>query len=75
MSEYLTRMEFRQWAENQTRRHERIDGKPVAMARQCALHARLKARVWRALDRAIKDAGLNCEAFGDGITIDNCIAR
>ncbi len=70
MPERSERMEFRQWAENQTRRHERIAGKPVAMARQCALHARLKARVWRTLDRAIRDAGLDCEAFGDGITIE-----
>ena len=33
------------------------------------MHARLKARIWRALDRAIQAAGLNCEAFPDGMTV------
>jgi Uma2 family endonuclease len=26
--------------------------------------------VWQALDRAIRDAGLDCEALGDGVTVE-----
>ena len=69
MSQRLTREEFHRWAEGQTRRHERIAGEPVAMAPERAMHARLKARIWRALDRAIREAGMNCEAFPDGMTV------
>ena len=69
MSQRLTREEFQKWAEGQPRRHERIAGEPVAMAPERAMHARLKARIWRALDRAIQEAGLNCEAFPDGMTV------
>ena len=32
-------------------------------------HARLKARVWRALDDQIRDRGLPCEALPDGMTV------
>jgi Uma2 family endonuclease len=70
MAQRLTREEFRLWAERQTRRYERIAGEPVAMSPERAIHARLKTRVWQALDRAIQNAGLDCEAFGDGITIE-----
>ena len=71
MSQRLTREEFRHWAERQPRRHERIGGEPVAMAPERAMHARLKIRVWQALDRAIQAAGSrDCEAFGDGITVE-----
>ncbi len=70
MSQRLTRAEFRLWAESQTRRHERIAGEPVAMSPERVLHVRLKTRVWRALDRAIREAGLDCEALGDGVTVE-----
>ncbi len=33
-------------------------------------HARGKGRVWRALDRAIEEVGLDCEALPDGITVE-----
>ena len=33
-------------------------------------HVRIKNRVWAALDRAITAAGLDCEALGDGVTIE-----
>ena len=33
-------------------------------------HARVKSRVWAALDRAIRSANLPCEAFPDGITVE-----
>jgi Uma2 family endonuclease len=70
MTQRLTRDEFRRWAESQTQRYERMAGEPVAMAPERIIHARLKTRVWQALDRAIREAGLDCEALGDGVTIE-----
>jgi len=32
-------------------------------------HIRTKSRVWAALDRAVRAAGLHCEAPADGVTI------
>ena len=67
----LGRAEFRQWAEMQPRgRYERVGGEVVAMAPERAAHVRVKMRVWQALDRAIHAAGLDCEAFGDGVTVE-----
>jgi Uma2 family endonuclease len=70
MAQRLTREEFRRWTETQTGRFERVGGQPVCMAPERAVHARLKARVWRALDAAIRDTGLDCEALPDGMTIE-----
>ncbi len=61
--------EFIHWAMKQPGRYELIDGAPIAMAPERALHARVKANVWSALRDAIADAGLACEAFPDGITV------
>jgi Uma2 family endonuclease len=66
----LTREAFHRWAEGQTQRYERVAGEPVAMSPECAQHVRLKTHVWAALDRAIREAGIDCEAFGDGVTIE-----
>lgn len=66
----LTREEFRRWAEGQTQRYERVAGEPVAMSPERVQHVRIKNRVWAALDRAIREAGLECEALGDGVTIE-----
>jgi Uma2 family endonuclease len=70
MTQRLTREEFRRWAEGQTRRYERIAGEPIAMSPERVVHVRLKARVWQALDRAIRDAGADCEALADGVTVE-----
>lgn len=43
---------------------------PVATAPGQVAHARIKSRVWAALDRAIRAAGLECEALPDGITVE-----
>jgi Uma2 family endonuclease len=67
---HLTRDEFRLWADGQTRRYERVASEPTAMLHQTVIHARLKMRVWQALDRAIREGGLDCEAIGDGITVE-----
>jgi Uma2 family endonuclease len=70
MALHLSREEFRLWAEGQKQRYERISGEPVAMSPERFEHARIKSRVWAALDRAVRDARLPCEALPDGITIE-----
>lgn len=70
MGQRLSRDEFRRWAAGQKRRYERLAGEPVAMSPERIGHARIKSRVWAALDRAILAADLTCEALGDGITIE-----
>ena len=40
------------------------------MAPEGSVHARLKARIWRALDREITTFGLPCEAMPDGMTVE-----
>ena len=32
--------------------------------------SRIKSRIWAALDRAITQAGLDCEALADGVTVE-----
>jgi Uma2 family endonuclease len=67
----LSRAEYRRWAEAQPRgRYERVAGEVVAMAPERVAHVRVKAQVWLALDRAIRAAGLPCEALADGITVE-----
>jgi len=66
----MNRNEYYQWAERQTRRHERVAGEPVAMLPEPIQHVRLKARARAALDRAAREAGVACEVFGDGIGIE-----
>lgn len=66
----MSRETFRAWAAEQPGRWERLDGQPMAMAAERVVHARLKARMWRALDDAIAEAGLPCEALPDGVTIE-----
>jgi Uma2 family endonuclease len=70
MALHLSREEFRQWAEGQKQRYERIAGEPVAMSPERVGHARIKNRVWAALDRAVRQADLRCEALGDGVTVE-----
>ena len=66
-----SRAAYRSWAEAQPRgRFEWVDGEVVAMAPERVNHARVKARVWQALDRAIQDAKAACEALPDGITVE-----
>jgi Uma2 family endonuclease len=66
----LTRQEFQVWAEAQTARYERVAGEPVAMSPERIEHIRIKSRIWAALDRAIQQARLDCEAVADGLTME-----
>ena len=70
MPHRLSREEFHRWAETQPTRYERVGGEPIAMVPERIQHIRVKARVWAALDRAIAAAGVDCEALGDGVTIE-----
>ncbi len=61
--------EFINWAMDQPGRYELINGVPLAMAPERAIHARVKANVWSILKESISNAGLECEAFPDGMTV------
>jgi Uma2 family endonuclease len=66
----MTVEEFVDWAMAQPEgRYELVDGEVVAMAPERVAHARLKARIWRALEDAITERGLPCEALPDGMTV------
>jgi Uma2 family endonuclease len=69
--ERMTVDDFLRWQQGQPdgARHELVAGRAVAMAPERAAHARLKARIWQALDAAIGEKGLDCEAFPDGMTV------
>lgn len=62
---------FIAWAIRQPkgRRYELVAGDVVAMAPERALHTETKFRVTRALDDAIRAAGLPCQAFVDGLSV------
>ncbi len=67
----MSREEYRRWADAQPcGRFERVAGEVVAMAPERVAHNRVKQRVWRALDAALRAAGLPCEALGDGVTVE-----
>jgi Uma2 family endonuclease len=72
----MTRAEYHAWAEAQPRgRYERIHGivferdGATAMAPERSAHNQRKMLVWLALRRAIEQAGLPCQAHGDGMTV------
>lgn len=67
----MTRTEYYAWVEAQAGgKFELVEGHVVAMAPERAAHAEAKALVWLALRNAIRDAGLPCEAFVDGLTVE-----
>ena len=67
----MSRQEYRAWLEQQpSGRFERIEGVVVAMAPERAEHALCKARVEQALDGAVRDSGLPCEVYPDGMTVE-----
>lgn len=68
---YFSREAYRAWCEAQPRgRYERVEGHVVAMAPERAGHARIKGTVYKALGRAVAEAGVRCEAFPDGMTVE-----
>ncbi len=66
-----SREEFRQWCEAQPGgRYERVEGRIVAMSPERGAHLRAKGAVYKALDRAIAAAGVQCQALPDGATVE-----
>ncbi len=67
----MSREAFRRWCAEQPKgRYERIDGRIVAMAPERGAHLRIKGAVYRALDRAVAAAGVDCQALPDGATVE-----
>lgn len=66
----MTAGDFLVWAQAQAEgRYELVDGEPVRMAPERAIHNKVKYRVCRAFDDAIERTGINCEVFTDGMTV------
>jgi Uma2 family endonuclease len=62
--------EFLAWATEQLdSRYELVDGKVVAMAPERLRHALVKHAAARALEDAVRAAGLPCTVFPDGVTV------
>ena len=67
---YLSREDYYRWCDEQpTGRYERHEGRIVAMAPERGAHLRMKAEVLVALRRAVKDAGIPCQALPDGAAV------
>jgi Uma2 family endonuclease len=67
----MTREEYRAWAEQQSRgRFERHQGIVVAMAPERAGHNLRKAAARDVLLQGVRAAGLPCQVFTDGMTIE-----
>lgn len=66
--------EFISWAMEQpeTEHYELVAGEIVRMSPERVVHARVKGRLFRLLDEAIRAHHLPCEAFPDGlgVTVD-----
>jgi Uma2 family endonuclease len=65
----MTVPEFLAWAETQEGRYELIEGQPIAMAPERSEHVQAKRRAANALDAAVQQAGVVCEAFVDGLAV------
>lgn len=66
-----SREEFRRWCETQPRsRYERMDGRIVAMSPERSAHLRVMGAVFKALDRTVAVAGVDCQASPDGATVE-----
>lgn len=67
----MTREEYRAWAEQQpTGRFERMNGIVVAMAPERVGHSRRKFRIAQMMDAAVRNGGLPCEVYTDGVTVE-----
>ena len=68
----MTADEFIAWAMEQPEgeRYELVGGEVVGMSPERLAHARVKARVHRALTDAIERGGLPCEAVPDGMAVE-----
>lgn len=67
---WMSREDYRFWAEGHPGRFERINGQVVAMAPERVGHARIKGEVFVALRAAVAAAAVPCEVLVDGPTIE-----
>jgi len=68
--ERMTVEEFLAWSEGRPGRFELLDGRPVEMmSPERMAHVRTKTAIHFALQSAIRERGLDCEAIGDGIGV------
>jgi Uma2 family endonuclease len=67
----MTREEYYTWAERQpTGKFERVNGVVVAMASERLIHNIVKAMAWQVLRNAVAVAGLSCDVFTGGVTVE-----
>jgi Uma2 family endonuclease len=66
----MTVAEFLAWAETQDKgRYELVRGEIVAMSPERRDHVRAKQRAFGSLEAAIRRAGVDCEAYVDGLAV------
>ena len=67
----MTADEFIAWAMEQPEgeHYELVAGEVVAMAPERAVHGRMKGRIYESLAQVIRDGGLPCETFPDGMIV------
>jgi len=65
----MTVDEFFAWAEGREGRWELVDGVPVSMSPERAIHGQTKVSAGNAFNSAIRKAGLPCEALVDCLAI------
>ncbi len=67
----MTATEFLEWTEalDDNQRYELLAGEPVAMSPERNRHNLVKMSCWRALDNAVRKAGLDCTVLGDGASV------
>jgi Uma2 family endonuclease len=68
----MTSDEFIAWAMEQPEgcRYELVAGEVVAMAPERSAHALTKAHFWRRLVEAVEAAGLPCDVYPDGMSVE-----
>lgn len=67
----MTAIEFRAWLESRSgsQRYELVSGEAVAMAPERNRHNLVKMACHRALEDAVRTAGLDCTVLGDGASV------
>jgi Uma2 family endonuclease len=69
---YMRADEFIAWASQRPdgERFELVAGELVPMLPERSGHALVKSRIWRALDDAVRAAGLACATYPDGMAVE-----
>lgn len=68
--EKMTADEYLRWAKTQAGgRHELVGGDVVMMSPETVRHVEVKSEAWLTLRNAIGEAGIDCRAYADGVSI------